>query len=108
MAQDGVMPKQTTDFNRDSHPERESDELFITNATIDEYNEIGWQTKRFGQIAYNPKGIPTGGLCRSHVEELLTESRPVFIKRSEVEELASQYPSYRGFLNKLSPQDHQS
>ncbi|HTH93324.1 MAG TPA: hypothetical protein VL576_02520 [Candidatus Paceibacterota bacterium] len=75
------------DFNRDNHPEREDDEVFITN-TSDEvdyifsetgrsgYDAIGWNTKRKGVIAYDIHGVALGGRWPN--------SFPVFVKQNEI------------------------
>ncbi len=77
--------KKETDFNRDHHPERQPDEVFITNSDDDTtfsengrsaYDEIGWNTKRRGAVSYNLSGkvIPN---CYPGVF-------PVFVKQSEI------------------------
>jgi hypothetical protein len=56
-----------------NHNERQDDELFLTNTTYDDYYQIGWKTKRQGDIAYDVDGEEVKGLF------------PVFIKKFEVE-----------------------
>lgn len=77
------------DFNRDSHPERQDDEVWITNTDnqrelipLDEdmsgsgWDSIGWKSKRAGNIAYDNKGVPLGGSWRG--------AFPVFVKQEEI------------------------
>ena len=71
-----------------THPERRTDEFFITNVIEDHsedpswrsyFHKIGWLTKRMGNIAYDKFGAvisDEGGL----------KMRPVFVKQSEVRE----------------------
>ncbi len=80
------------DFNRDSHPERQEDEVFVTNTDdepafglplgmngISGWDRIGWKTKRKGSIAYDIHGEPLGGRWPS--------GYPVFAKKSEIEKV---------------------
>lgn len=71
-----------------THPERQTDEFFITNVVEDHpddlsrrsyFHEIGWLTKRMGNIAYDRHGnvIRDNGGLKTH---------PVFVKQSEVRE----------------------
>jgi len=78
------------DFNRDNHPERLEDEVFITNASTDTYplfvnrglriiedtrtdwECIGWKTKRAGNVAYDIHGNELPGYY------------PIFAKKSEI------------------------
>ena len=76
------------DFNK-NHPEREDDEVFITNAD-DEldlldfedkksgYGHVGWKTKRKGTVAYDTKGLPLGNRWPG--------AFPVFVKQAEIKE----------------------
>lgn len=77
------------DFNRDSHPERQDDEVWVTNTddnadTIpfeDEHpgsgwDQIGWKTKRKGTVVYDNKGIPLGNRW--------PDAFPVFVKQEEI------------------------
>ena len=77
--------KSQTDFNRNQHPERQPDEVFLTNTDDDstfsedgrsEYEQIDWRTKRRGITSYDPKGkvIPN---CHPGVF-------PVFVKQAEI------------------------
>ena len=64
------------DFNR-THPELRDGEIFLTNvylygAAVD-YNDIGWDTKRFGKCAYTIFGERAVGCI------------PVFVQKSEWE-----------------------
>lgn len=75
------------DFNRDSHPERQEDEVFIGNFFKEPedslhligrrrsgFNSVGWKTKRKGNKGYDRNG------------NYLPGSYPVFVKQSEIEE----------------------
>lgn len=57
------------------HPEQQPDEFFITNIDDDNYHNVGWKTKRKGDIAYDMNGLPI-----SPISQLF----PVFAKREEV------------------------
>lgn len=61
-------------FNK-NHPERQEDEVFITNADKEEFKDFFWKTKRMGIVAYTLHGkkIP-----RSR------ELFPVFVKIREL------------------------
>ncbi len=59
------------------HPECGADEVFITNADSRTFGQVGWKTKRKGDIAYGTDGKPLGNRWRG--------AFPVFAKRSEVE-----------------------
>ena len=106
------MKKMKNDFNK-NHPERLSDEVFITNAD-DEINfpegkssfqVIGWKTKRRGNVAYDINGKPLGSRW--------PESFPVFVKQKEIRAekdgdkileglLPSQYePGYQRMVNTM-------
>jgi len=56
-----------------SHPEQKPDEVFLTNATVEEFRRIGWHTKRPGRTAYMTDGTA-----------LPSSTMPVFVKRSEI------------------------
>jgi len=47
-------------FN-ENHPEKKSDETFITNASLNNFNRIIFKTKRRGLVAYMITGDPIGG-----------------------------------------------
>jgi hypothetical protein len=53
------------------------DEVFLTNACDENFHNIGWNTKRQGQLAYDPKGEPLGIRWKG--------AFPVFVKKSEIE-----------------------
>jgi len=55
------------------HPEKRSDEIFLTNSTMGDVHSIGWKTKRVGNYAYDIKGCEVRGLF------------PVFVSRKELE-----------------------
>jgi len=61
-----------------NHPERQYDEVFLTNVSESTFNEsiqfntIGWNTKRLGCIAYDIHGMRSPG------------QRPVFVKKQEI------------------------
>lgn len=38
------------------HPETKDGEMFLTNATKDDFQRIGWKSKRMGNIAYDVNG----------------------------------------------------
>lgn len=58
-------------FNWQRHPEIESGEMFLTNSDIDGYENIHWETKRKGDVAYDINGNIIKGMF------------PVFISREE-------------------------
>lgn len=61
-------------FNRDHHPERKHNEVFVTNAsTVGDWERVHWLTKRLGNVAYTKNG------------ERNPEYRPVFAEKSEVQ-----------------------
>ncbi len=70
-------------FNRDCHPERQPDEVWVTNADDDydfgdgsSWEHVGWKTKRRGEVAYDINGVPLGDRWHG--------SFPVFAKQSEI------------------------
>jgi len=75
-----MAKKKWINFNRNSHPERQPNEVFIANALDgtgeDGYDLIRWATKRKGKTAYDVHGIPLG--------ERLPQGFPVFVKQSEI------------------------
>lgn len=98
-----MSKKQKNDFNRDSHPERMPDEVFITNADFDKmllsddedtrssWEAVGWKTKRRGIVAYDINGIPLGNRW--------PDSFPVFVKQDEIKKVDEK------ILNRLLPQN---
>ena len=58
----------------ETHPELKEGEMFLTNASFDDYTYIRWITKRRGIQAYTIDG------------EELTVLRPVFVQKEEYEE----------------------
>ncbi len=57
------------------HPEQIPDEVFIGNSDENDFiNNIGWKTKRRGEVAYDKNGKP-----------LSKYTFPVFVKRWEIE-----------------------
>ena len=59
------------EFDWQKHPEIKQGEIFLTNSTLEDYNNIGWKTKRRGIVAYDINGNVIKGLF------------PVFILREE-------------------------
>ncbi|MEK7100248.1 MAG: hypothetical protein AAB872_00375 [Patescibacteria group bacterium] len=69
-------------FNK-NHPEKRNGEVFLTNVgdhdreflflEDDNYQRIGWKTKRKGSVAYDVNGKEVYGM------------KPVFVQRSELE-----------------------
>ncbi len=55
------------------HPEAKQFEVFITNSDSSGYSNIGWKTKRRGEIAYDKNGKVMPGLF------------PVFADKTEVQ-----------------------
>jgi hypothetical protein len=55
----------------DDHPELMPGEVFLTNDNCENFDEIGYQTKRAGNVAYDIHGNVIEGLF------------PVFVKKSE-------------------------
>lgn len=58
------------------HPEMANDEVFVTNTNEEDFDDIGWKTKRKGKIAYDPSGVPLGNRW--------PWSFPVFAKKWEI------------------------
>jgi hypothetical protein len=63
-------------FERD-HPERASDEVYIANTDQEDVIDIGWKTKRAGNIAYDIRGKKIGQYPKVF---------PIFVKISEIKE----------------------
>ena len=61
-----------------THPELLTGEVFITNANANEYDHVGWETKRPGIVSYDIYGKPLG--------ERWPGSFPVFAQSRELEE----------------------
>jgi hypothetical protein len=63
-------------FNK-NHPECRAGEVFLTNTDDKDWDDIGWKSKRRGQVAYDRSGLP-----------VLTSGSffPVFVQRDELEE----------------------
>ena len=59
------------------HPEIQEGEVFLTNADLDNFKEIGWKTKRLGKVTFNIYGK------RFRSESFF----PVFVQRKELEEV---------------------
>jgi len=74
-------------FNRDKHPERRSDEVFLMNTDTAGFDEITWRTKRKGKESYWGDGTK---YPFDHVF-------PVFVKKAEIAE------SRPDLLEKLQP-----
>ena len=55
----------------DEHPEIEEGEIFLGNSTEEDYQKIGWKTKRKANIAFDRSGNTIIGLF------------PVFIQKRE-------------------------
>lgn len=56
-----------------SHPEQGDNEVFLTNAKgHEDYDRIGWNTKRAGKTAYNTSGFTVEGMF------------PVFVTQKEL------------------------
>lgn len=68
-------------MEQQNHPEQSKDEIFLTNQSLyvlaDPDITTKWKTWRVGNIAYDKKGV------------VMPNHRPIFIKLSEVEEVAS-------------------
>ena len=65
------------------HPEQQSDELFLGNATTESVRQSAWVTSRLGVQAYDINGKP----IESHAYDIngkRIKYRPWFIKREEV------------------------
>ena len=45
-------------FNQQHHPELQENEVWITNADAKSFENIGWKTKRRGNVALNADGEP--------------------------------------------------
>lgn len=63
-------------FDRD-HPERMADEVFLGNFTPDQWEDVGWRTKRKGINSYTIGGSPFPFQERYGVF-------PGFVKRQEL------------------------
>ena len=65
-----------------AHPEIQDGEIFLSNInTIDYNNNIGWKTKRLGDIAYDT--VHGERVKKSLIEEFTLY--PVFVNISEIE-----------------------
>lgn len=60
--------------NGNNHPELREGEVFLTNTSSEQFGQIGYKTKRLGDVAYDIYG--------KYVDNL----QPVFVQRSELEE----------------------
>lgn len=63
------------------HPELQKGEVFLCNETAKDFRDIGWKTKRIGEVPYNIYGNIVEEDCD------MPHSYPVFIQRSEVEQM---------------------
>ena len=72
------MTKEEEDgFLNTNHPEKRDDEIFLCNCCINEdFDEIGWETKRPGEQAYTRYGYRIAAIKRTH---------PVFVQKAEIE-----------------------
>ncbi len=69
------MAAESKDFN-EQHPERKDDEIFLTNASLKDFNSLDlYETKRTGTVAYDIDGKPLG--------DRWPGSFPVFVKKDE-------------------------
>ncbi len=69
-------------MEQQNHPEQLEDEIFLTNHSLDDLLQnatftSAWKTWRVGNIAYDKKGV------------IIPSHRPIFIKLSEIEEVAN-------------------
>lgn len=72
--------KRNKSFNRDFHPEREPDEIFLGNSDSDDdsfFLKTSWETKRAGHTSYDIYGKVLGSRWPN--------SFPVFVKIAEIE-----------------------
>lgn len=83
------------------HPEQADDEIFLGNHTDANYPQVGWQSKRWGNIAYMVNGAPLS-------ERDARILKPLFIKRSEVEQKISGEgsPLYKNILQRMLDRGH--
>ncbi len=65
-------------YSNKNHPELLPGEVFITNADNGSFPQIGWETKRRGNVAYDISGQPLGNRWPG--------SFPVFAQKSEIGE----------------------
>jgi disulfide oxidoreductase YuzD len=64
------------------HPELKPGEIWLTNATHESYERIGWTTKRAGNIAYDIYGEKAGEMTYGfYADEAFF---PVFVQESEL------------------------
>ncbi|MBP6912527.1 MAG: hypothetical protein KBB86_01185 [Candidatus Pacebacteria bacterium] len=80
--------KRNKSFNRDHHPERLPDEVYVTNSDRAGIQGIGWRTKRVGNISYTI----TGKKSEQH------EWFPIFVKISEIRASKDWYTILRSLL----------
>ena len=66
------------------HPELRKGEMFLTNANVEGYSQIGWETKRSGMTAYDVNGNPVRGLF------------PVFVQKAEYDTGMKKYRGEEG------------
>lgn len=63
--------------------------MFLSNADIEGYSQIGWKTKRSGMTAYDVDGNPIRGLSPVFVQKAEYDARMKKI-RNEIEKEAEQ------------------
>lgn len=86
---EGIVPPPPKPAFNKNHPERQKDEVWVTNADdgndfddIGEpssYSQVGWKTKRKGNVAYDIDGKPLGMRWPG--------SFPVFAKQEEIKKV---------------------
>ncbi len=106
--------RMSKEFNRNFHPERQPDEVYITTCDDDCFHDeedgIGWTTKRQGEVGYYDDGqeMERPNFSRAHVQEHILDSlnfpRPVFVKRAEIEARARVDYNVKDVLKRLEPE----
>ena len=66
----------STPYRSTNHPELQDGEIWLTNATREQLDDIGWRTKRMGKQAYDRQGHPIWD----------GETYPVFVQKTELDE----------------------
>ncbi|MEK9157820.1 MAG: hypothetical protein AAB638_01390 [Patescibacteria group bacterium] len=80
----------------DSHPEKQPDEVFFTNATARQFRIMRWRTKRKGSVAYDGEGNKL-----AHKNWF-----PVFLSKSELDnvkaDLVTERKTWRQIMDQLN------
>lgn len=67
------------------HPEKKEDEIFVTNATLKTFAQMGWRSKRKGLVAYDGVGVMLN----------VGNWFPIFVKKKELQSCPSSLEKIR-------------